>query len=46
MKMNIYLHEFKTKLTSVLIWSGSIAALILVYMSMFQAFAADAAMVS
>lgn len=44
--MNIYLHELKTKLRSVLIWSVSISALILVFMSMFQAFAADAAMVS
>ncbi|MBN2256222.1 MAG: ABC transporter permease subunit [Anaerolineaceae bacterium] len=43
--MNIYLHEFKTRLSSVLIWSGSIAALIFVFLSMFQAFAADAAMV-
>jgi ABC-2 type transport system permease protein len=44
--MNIYLHEFKTKLASMLIWSGSIATLIFVYLSMFQAFAADAAMVT
>jgi ABC-2 type transport system permease protein len=44
--MNIYLHELKAKLTSVLIWSGSLFALILLFMSMFQAFAADAAMVT
>ncbi len=29
--MNIYLHELKTKLKSVLIWSASISALILVF---------------
>ena len=44
--MNIYLHEFKSKLSSMLIWSGSIAALIFIYLSMFKAFAADAAMVT
>ncbi|MBN2388374.1 MAG: ABC transporter permease subunit [Anaerolineales bacterium] len=44
--MNIYVHEFKTKLKSALTWSGSIALLILVFMSMFQVFAADAAMVT
>lgn len=37
--MNIYLHEVKTKLNSVLVWSGSIAALILLFMSIFTAFA-------
>lgn len=37
--MNIYLHEVKTKLNSVLVWSGSITALILVFMSLFTAFA-------
>lgn len=36
--MNIYMHELKTKLKSVLIWSLSISALILVFMSMFQSF--------
>ena len=44
--MNIYLHELKTKLPSVLIWSASLAILILVFLSMFQGFAADAAMVT
>jgi len=44
--MNIYLHELKTKLPSVLIWSGSLCILILVYMSMFQAFSANTAMVT
>ncbi|MHB1120661.1 MAG: ABC transporter permease subunit, partial [Bellilinea sp.] len=36
--MNIYMHELKTKMKSVLIWSVSISALILVFMSMFQSF--------
>ena len=44
--MNIYLHEFKTKLPSILIWSVSLCVLILVFMSMFQAFSADTAMVT
>jgi ABC-2 type transport system permease protein len=46
MIMNIYLHEFKTKLTSMLIWSGSILTLIFAFLSLFQAFAADAALVT
>lgn len=44
--MNIYWHELKTKLRSVLVWSASVILLMLVFMSMFQAFAEDAAMVS
>jgi ABC-2 type transport system permease protein len=40
--MNIYLHEFKIHLKSVVTWSMSIAALILLYMSMFNAFAQNA----
>lgn len=44
--MNIYAHEFKLKLRSVLIWSLSIAALILVFMSMFQGFSASAVSVT
>jgi ABC-2 type transport system permease protein len=46
MKMNIYTHELKTRLKSIFIWSGSISILILVFLSLFQAFAADAAMVN
>lgn len=42
--MNIYLHELKTKLKSVLIWSLSIATLILLFMAFYQGFAADAAL--
>lgn len=40
--MNIYKHEFKAKVNSVIIWSFSLAMLILVYMSLFSAFAVDA----
>ena len=42
--MNIYLHELKTKMPSVLTWSASLAILILVFMSIYQAFATDTAM--
>lgn len=42
MKMNIYKHEFKMNLNSVLTWSVAIAALIFVFVSMFSSFAADA----
>lgn len=44
--MNIFVHELKTRLHSVLIWSGAMAALILVFMSLFQGFAADTALVN
>jgi len=44
--MNIFKHEFKTKLLSVLIWSLSIAALIVLFMSLFSSFSADAALLS
>lgn len=44
--MNIYLYELKTKLKSVLIWSLSITALIIIFLSLFKSFAADAAMVN
>ena len=42
--MNIFKHEFKTKLPTVLTWSASIAALIFLFMSLFSSFAADAAL--
>jgi beta-exotoxin I transport system permease protein len=38
MTMNIYVHEIKAKIKSVLIWSASIAALILVFMSLYKGF--------
>ena len=39
--MNIYAHEFKLKIKSVLIWSLSLAALSLLFMSMFQSFSSS-----
>jgi ABC-2 type transport system permease protein len=42
MKMNIYQHEFKMNLKSVVIWSVSITILIVAFMSLFSSFAADA----
>lgn len=44
--MNIFKHEFKTKLPSILTWSLSIAALIVLFMSLFSSFSADAALLS
>jgi ABC-2 type transport system permease protein len=44
MNMNIYKHEFKTNLKSVLIWSASISALMFVFMSIYTSFSADAAL--
>ena len=40
--MNIYMHEFKMNLRSVIIWSMAIVLLIFVFMSMFNAIARDA----
>lgn len=39
--MNIFAHEFKMKFKSVLVWSLSLAALTLVFMSMFQSFSSS-----
>src|SRR4030042_4193585 len=44
--MNIFRYEFKAKLRSVVTWSLSIYALIVVFMSMFQGFSAQTALVS
>lgn len=44
--MNIYMHEFKTKLRSVLIWSASIAALLFVFMSIYTSFSAQSALLA
>jgi ABC-2 type transport system permease protein len=41
--MNIYWHELKMHLRSVIIWSASIALMILVFVSLFSAIAKDAA---
>jgi ABC-2 type transport system permease protein len=40
--MNIYVHEFKTISRSVIIWSIAIFMMMLLYMSVFASFAADA----
>lgn len=42
--MNIYVHELKTKLRSVLIWSASITALLFVFMSIGKGFTESAAL--
>jgi ABC-2 type transport system permease protein len=42
--MNIYLHEFKTKLSSVLIWSASIAALLFIFTSIYSSFSTQSAL--
>jgi ABC-2 type transport system permease protein len=42
MKTNIFQHEFKMSLRSVIIWSVSITLLMLVYLSLFSSFAKDA----
>ncbi len=42
--MNIYLHEFKAKLRSVLIWSASIATLLFVFISIYSGFAKQSAL--
>jgi len=44
--MNIYLHEFKAKLRSVLIWSASIAALLFVFSSIYTSFSSQSALLS
>ena len=40
--MNIYLHEFKTNMRSVITWSIAISVLLLVYISIFASIAIDA----
>lgn len=44
--MNIYKHEFKMKIGSVITWSLSVVALIVVFMSMFSAIAVDAELIN
>jgi ABC-2 type transport system permease protein len=46
MSTTIYLHEFRTRLKSVIIWSLSISALILFYSSMFTIFVDQAALMN
>jgi ABC-2 type transport system permease protein len=44
--MNIYAHELKAKLGSVLIWSASIMALILLFMAMYKGFSGETALLA
>jgi len=44
MRANIYRHEFRLRLKSMLIWSLAVAALLLVFMSFFSMFADQAAL--
>ncbi|NLS78457.1 MAG: ABC transporter permease subunit [Chloroflexi bacterium] len=46
MRMNILHQEFGMRRQSVIIWSLAIAALILLYLSLFSSFAADAALLN
>ncbi len=46
MAMNIFRHEFKMHLRSVITWSVAVAALILVFVSLFSSFAQDAALLN
>jgi ABC-2 type transport system permease protein len=46
MSTTIYLHEFQSRLKSVLIWSLSVAAIILIYFSFFKVFADQAALMN
>ena len=43
---NIFRHEFKMSLRTVIIWSVAVAALILVFVSLFSSFAQDAALLN
>jgi ABC-2 type transport system permease protein len=43
MNKNIFMHEFRTRLRSVIIWSLSVAALVLFFSSIFPAFSTQAA---
>jgi ABC-2 type transport system permease protein len=44
MSTNIYIHEFRKRLRSILIWSLSVAAMIIFFFSIFPAFADQAAL--
>jgi ABC-2 type transport system permease protein len=44
--MNIFLHELRSRMKSVLTWSVALAGIILLFMSLFQGFSEQAAMVS
>jgi len=42
MKMNIFKHEFKMNLKSVISWSAAVAALLFIFISLFSSFAEEA----
>jgi ABC-2 type transport system permease protein len=46
MSMSIFRHEFKMQLRAVITWSVAVAALILVFVSLFSSFAPDAALLN
>ncbi len=46
MNGNIFRYEFKMRSRSVLIWSVAVATLIVIYVSLFSSFAADAALLT
>jgi ABC-2 type transport system permease protein len=46
MSVTIYLHEFRTRLRSVIIWSLSVAALVIFFFSLFPTFADQAALMN
>jgi ABC-2 type transport system permease protein len=46
MSRNIFRHEFRMHLRSVVTWSAALAALILVFLSLYPAFAKDAALLN
>ena len=46
MRKNIFQNEFRMQLRSVITWSVAVAVLLLVYISMFSSFAADAALLN
>lgn len=46
MNSNIYKHEFKVRLRSVITWSLAAAGVILLYLSIFPSFAKDAALIN
>jgi ABC-2 type transport system permease protein len=45
MKATIYLHEFRTRMRSVLVWSVSVVAIVFLFSSLFPGFAAQADLV-
>ena len=46
MNANIYRHEFRTRLKSVIIWSLAVAVMVLFFFSLFPVFADQAALMN